>query len=242
MDFYNLLIGNWRDSIQAPSLQIIIALAAVACGAMIGSERQRHEKPAGLRTLILVCLGSASFTMASFIFESKSGDSGRVAAQIVTGIGFLGAGVIMHGRSPSISGATTAAVIWTTAAIGMIDGAGYVGGAFGVTLLARVVLSGIRLFETHIACERAATAVEIAYECRSGLTRVRIERILVDYHVEAKEVSRTCGPDGQEIEAVHLQLHLRRIHLRYMLGDIADIPGVLGISERPLTESRPHSK
>src|SRR5271165_4367682 len=87
--------GNLRAGLHAPLAQIIIALVALLCGAIIGSEREKREKPAGLRTLILVCLGSAAFTMAGFAFTSKTGDSGRVAAQIVTGIGFLGAGIIL---------------------------------------------------------------------------------------------------------------------------------------------------
>lgn len=75
--------------IPAPWLQITLAGVAVICGAVVGVERERREKPAGLRTLVLVCLGSAVFTVVSFVFTSTSGDSGRVAAQIVTGIGFL---------------------------------------------------------------------------------------------------------------------------------------------------------
>src|SRR5512133_73116 len=94
---------NVRGDLGAPWLEILLALAAVLCGAIVGSERERQDKPAGLRTLILVCLGSAVFTMASYAFTSTTGDSGRVAAQIVTGVGFLGAGAIIHSRT-TVSG------------------------------------------------------------------------------------------------------------------------------------------
>src|SRR4051812_15981503 len=94
---WDYLTGDLRASIGAPWLEIVLAVVAVVCGGIVGAERERREKPAGLRTLILVCLGSAAFTMASFAFTSTTGDSGRVAAQIVTGIGFLGAGAILHG-------------------------------------------------------------------------------------------------------------------------------------------------
>ena len=77
-----------------------------------------------MRTLILVSLGAAVFTMSSFAFVTTTGDSGRVAAQIVTGIGFLGAGVILHSRR-SVVGVTTAATIWVTASVGLTVGAGY---------------------------------------------------------------------------------------------------------------------
>src|SRR6185436_20660760 len=100
------LTANWRGLISSPWLEMALALTAVVCGAAVGMERERREKPAGLRTLVLVCLGSASFTMASFAFVTTTGDSGRVAAQIVTGVGFLGAGAILHG-SGMVRGMTT---------------------------------------------------------------------------------------------------------------------------------------
>jgi putative Mg2+ transporter-C (MgtC) family protein len=103
---------NWHD--------IISLLAATALGGIIGFERQLRDKPAGLRTNILICLGSCIFTIIS---TSLSGsDPGRIAAQIVTGIGFLGAGAIIQSGA-SIHGLTTAAGIWIVASIGMACGA-----------------------------------------------------------------------------------------------------------------------
>src|ERR1700677_3075324 len=116
---------SWQVLWPAPWVNPVLAVAAVGCGMLVGGERQRREKPAGLRTLSLVCLGSAVFTMISFAFPTTTGDSGRVAAQIVTGIGFLGAGVILHGRR-MVSGVTTAAIVWVSAAVGMAVGSGYV--------------------------------------------------------------------------------------------------------------------
>src|SRR5476649_2584155 len=124
----------WESWQRYPWIDPILAVMAVVCGMLVGGERQRREKPAGLRTLTLVCLGSAVFTMMSFAFTSTTGDSGRVAAQIVTGIGFLGAGVILHGRNV-VTGMTTAALIWMTAAIGMAVGGGYVVGALFLSFL-----------------------------------------------------------------------------------------------------------
>ena len=124
MAYVSWLWESWWAIAPAPVIATVLALIAVVCGTILGAERQRKEKPAGLRTLTLVCLGSAVFTMVSFSFTTTTGDSGRVAAQIVTGIGFLGAGVILHGRH-MIRGVTTAALIWLTAAIGMAVGAGF---------------------------------------------------------------------------------------------------------------------
>ncbi len=112
--------------------------ASVLCGSMIGTERERKLKPAGLRTMILICLGSTVFTLISPVLETSSGESGRVAAQIVTGIGFLGAGAILQG-SGSVRGLTSAALIWTTAAIGMVIGAGFGGAGFTLSVLLLVI-------------------------------------------------------------------------------------------------------
>src|SRR5476651_1759527 len=135
----------WESWLRYPWIDPVLALAAVVCGLLVGGERQRREKPAGIRTLTLVCLGSTVFTMLSFAFTSTTGDSGRVAAQIVTGIGFLGAGVILHGRQV-ISGMTTAALIWMTAAIGMTVGGGYAVPAIALSFLVDRMLVGIFIY------------------------------------------------------------------------------------------------
>ena len=109
-----LLLGNWRGVIPSPWIELLLVLTAMVCGVIVGGEREKKEKPAGLRTMVLVCLGSAVYTIVSFVFTSSTGDSGRVAAQIVTGIGFVGAGVIMH-ESGSVRGVTTAATIMPVA-------------------------------------------------------------------------------------------------------------------------------
>lgn len=103
---------------------IIRLLVAFALGAIIGFERQYHDKPAGFTTNTLICLGSAVFSMVSLISaQHYGGDPARIAAQIVTGVGFLGAGSIIR-EGNKISGLTTAAGIWVVAAIGMAAGYG----------------------------------------------------------------------------------------------------------------------
>jgi putative Mg2+ transporter-C (MgtC) family protein len=94
-------------------------LAALVAGAMLGFEREFHDKPAGLRTLTLICIGSTIFTIISQEYFNQD----RVASNIVTGIGFLGAGVMMR-EGLTVRGITTASTIWVTAAIGMTIGVG----------------------------------------------------------------------------------------------------------------------
>jgi putative Mg2+ transporter-C (MgtC) family protein len=101
-------------------LRIILALVL---GGVIGFQRGRAEKPAGARDLILISVGAALFTVVS-IYGFEIGDQARVAAGIVTGIGFLGAGVILRRSEGKVKGLTTAATIWVTAGIGLSAGAG----------------------------------------------------------------------------------------------------------------------
>ena len=96
---------------------------ATALGAFIGFERERLGKPAGVRTHGMVALGGALFTIVSVYGFDSQGDPARVAAQIVTGVGFLGAGTILHFRG-TVRGLTTAASLWVTAAIGVAVGVG----------------------------------------------------------------------------------------------------------------------
>ena len=118
-------------------------LTAALLGALLGFEREMRQKSAGLRTNILIALGSALFTLMSYeLAEGFSADPSRVAAQIVTGIGFLGAGAIMRTDS-GVQGLTTAATVWVNAAVGVAAGGGEYHLAFiatAVTLAALLVL------------------------------------------------------------------------------------------------------
>ena len=128
-----------------------LAVAALL-GGVIGLERELDEKAAGLRTHMLVSVGSALFTLVSaygfreFLTHGKvvSFDPSRIAAQIVTGIGFLGAGAIIR-QGFSVRGLTTAATLWVVAAIGMAAGAGYYGGAVITTAVVLVSLWPLRI-------------------------------------------------------------------------------------------------
>ena len=103
---------------------VLRLLLAVALGAIIGYQRERAGKPAGLRTHILICAGAALFTVASLYGFGAAADPARVAAGIVAGIGFLGAGAIIRREEGVVAGLTTAATIWVVAAIGLAAGAG----------------------------------------------------------------------------------------------------------------------
>jgi len=144
-------------------LELLLRLAlAVVLGGLIGAEREWAGKAAGLRTMILICLGSALFTEMSVstalqanVLNAAEGttfraDPARLAAQIVSGIGFLGAGAIIQSRG-SVTGLTTAATIWVVAAVGMAVGGGAYVAAIGTTVLVLFVLFPLRRIERFVA-------------------------------------------------------------------------------------------
>lgn len=118
-------------------------LVSVLCGGSLGIEREYLNKSAGLRTIVLICLGSTVFTMVS---QSFGGSEDRIAANIITGIGFIGAGVIFK-ENFNVKGLTSAAVIWISSAIGMVIGIQEFYLAYALTFIVLIVLSGFAQLE-----------------------------------------------------------------------------------------------
>jgi putative Mg2+ transporter-C (MgtC) family protein len=226
----NWLTESWWSLLGGAPAAISLTFFALLSGALIGAEREKHEKAAGMRTLILVCLGSAVFTMVGFVFTSHTGDSGRVAAQIVTGIGFLGAGVILHERR-IVSGATTAATIWVTASIGMVVGAGYGPAALGLSLLVRTVLGSVRFFEMRFIEHVQPLLLRVVFQPKQGKVRARILRILADFNV-VETVCQWAAPD-ESTHTLTVVLRLAHRQLREMIDEIAALPEVASIDESP---------
>ncbi len=133
----------------------------------------------------------------------------------------------MHGRG-IISGTTTAATIWVTAAIGLLAGAGYAGGALGASILVRLVLTGVSLYEIRVAGKEPEVVVAIDFVPMKGITMVRLKRILADYHVAMVAAEWKTGED---LHRLTLRLHLPRQHLRELLDDLVSLPEIRGIQE-----------
>jgi putative Mg2+ transporter-C (MgtC) family protein len=140
-----------ETAIQQLRLELLLQLVlSVVAGGAIGLERELKGKPAGLRTNILICLGATLFTVLSVHVAGPQGDPGRVTAQILAGVGFIGAGTILHMRG-HVTGLTSAATIWIVAAIGMALGSRAYVEALGSTLLVIVVLVGVERLEDLVA-------------------------------------------------------------------------------------------
>jgi len=128
---------------------LIPCLLAVVCGGIIGFERERIDRPAGLRTHILVCLGATVFTLVSYLGFVSGFDPSRIAAGVVAGIGFIGAGVIFR-QGVFVKGVTTAASIWAVAAVGIAIGTKLYYLAFITTILAFCVLLLLKIIEDRL--------------------------------------------------------------------------------------------
>jgi len=122
---------------------------SILCGGIVGLERQLRGKPAGVRTSILVCLGTSVFIHLGSAIGGPGADPTRVLGQLVTGIGFLGAGVMLS-RDGTVTGVTTAAVIWVLAAIGVCVGLERYTGALALAVVTVGVLVGVEFLESSV--------------------------------------------------------------------------------------------
>ncbi|MGH2996443.1 MAG: MgtC/SapB family protein [Gaiellaceae bacterium] len=168
-------------------IEVLVRVAlAGALGGAIGLERELRERGAGLRTHMLVAVGSALFTIVSaygwrdFHFSTASGvvfDPTRIAAQIVTGIGFLGAGAIIR-QGLSVRGLTTAATLWAVAAIGLAAGSGYYSAAVITTIVVLVALWPLRIAAQNLLARFHPAHGQLIVELRAGETGVPLLEVL----------------------------------------------------------------
>jgi putative Mg2+ transporter-C (MgtC) family protein len=184
---------------QALRLSIFLQLSlAVLLGGAIGFERESRGKPAGLRTNILICMGATLFTLLSYRLAPPGADAGRVAAQVVSGIGFLGAGTILHARG-TVVGLTSAATIWLVAAIGMAIGSHSYIEALGATALAMVVLDGLGFIEGRIAARSSRAHLTVSAAAEPGAVGA-IEGLLRDLGLRLEECHLRRDESGVVLE------------------------------------------
>ncbi len=169
-----------------PTQEDLLHIAiSIICGSLIGFEREYRNKSAGFRTIVLICLGSTVFTMVS---RHGVGSDDRIAANIITGIGFIGAGVIFKDKF-SVMGLTTAAVIWVAAGIGMAAGIGYHGLSLVLTVLTIIILAVFHKVEKVLEALHLTRTVYVGFH-DTDLGRLdQLEHIMGNHRIKFKRKS-----------------------------------------------------
>lgn len=185
-------------SFGAVAIRMVLA---VVCGGLIGIEREYKRRPAGFRTHILICLGAAMTTLTSqfLLLELHMyTDVSRLGAQVIAGIGFIGAGTIIVTNHQRVKGLTTAAGLWTSAIIGLVCGAGYVECAIFATVM--VLVAELLLIKIEYRFARKLNDVNLYIEYFKADTVERVVHLLRESHVKMSglEISRVTDEDGRQ--------------------------------------------
>ena len=209
------------------NLNLLGALTlAIILGSIVGLEREANNHPAGLRTHALVCVGSALVTIVSwqtFISFDYGGDPTRIAAQIISGIGFLGAGTIMR-EGANIKGLTTAASLWTVAAIGLSVGYGYYFIAISTTFLTVIVLHLFHKWEKIFVFTKQYLSIKIVVEDKPGMLG-SIGNELGRLKIDIKNI--TVEPYGHQ-SLIILELKLPpKVKQEIVVESLYDVEGVI---------------
>ena len=208
---------------------------AVVIGGLIGLERGMKNRPAGLRTYMLVCVGACVVMLTNqYIFQvAGTGDPTRMAAQVVSGIGFLGAGTIIVTRRNQIKGLTTAAGLWSAAGVGLALGIGFYEAAFFGSFAIFVVMTLLQKMDNRM--HRKTKTVEVYVEISRELTLGDLLTALRENDYEVRDVQRdsgleTGGDTGSRAYIALLKTQKRRNHME-IVADVRDLPGVVYVEE-----------
>jgi putative Mg2+ transporter-C (MgtC) family protein len=231
LHFLNLVAAV--PSLSWPHVLLRLTVAAVLGGA-VGVERELRERQAGLRTHLVVCVGSALFTLVSaygFRDFIEAGnvyariDPTRIAAQIVTGIGFLGAGAIIR-QGLSVRGLTTAATLWLVAGIGMAAGAGYYDGAIIATVGALFTLGPLRIFAYRVIRRFRPEVDRLLVEIPAGGSPAPLIDAIERHG--GRVVSLDVAQEGDR-RSVAVEVEMHKSAAPTIVANVADIDGVLEV-------------
>ena len=194
------------------STEIITVLISIFCGSLLGLEREYHNKSAGFRTVILICLGSTIFTMVSRKM-GVSGSDDRIAANIITGIGFIGAGVIFK-NSFSVTGLTTASVIWISSAVGMMIGIKEYQLAVVITFFVLIILSLFVYVETMIDIINHKRLFTLVFQNTEVVNLEKVEKMIISKKLKSrrKQVSKRDGKLVVTLEVYGNKKRIKRIN------------------------------
>ena len=222
---------EWLREFNIWTIMIRLFLAAIL-GGIIGLERGKQRRAAGLRTHILVCVGSAITVMVGLFAKYKLGIDGtdplRVSAQVISGIGFLGAGTIMLKGRFQIVGLTTAAGLWVTAAIGLSAGVGFYEGAIAAFLISLFAIMILSKLEYHINDNRSNYGVYVEIK-QDEMVRECINYLKDNYSAHDIQVTvpRSGITGNVGIEVILVIPRKEKVTLRDVLNVINNYPSVV---------------
>jgi putative Mg2+ transporter-C (MgtC) family protein len=197
-------------------------LLACVLGGLIGLERELHRKSAGVRTNLLICMGSAFFTLLSAVLAgSGSPNKGQVASNIVQGIGFLGAGLIIHNRN-RVSGLASAASIWAVASIGMACGAGL----YAAATVAGVIVVGAMEVVGFLERRASLKAYPLTYEARGDNQLLMMQSILAAMDHAGERLTDVQNDAIGELRRVSFQLATTKRQHERMQAKLVASPGI----------------
>ena len=205
---------------------------AMLCGGCIGLERERKRRPAGFRTHILICLGAALTTLTSQYLVQKHfyTDPARLGAQVIAGIGFIGAGTIIITKRRQVKGLTTAAGLWAAAIVGLCCGAGFYEGAVLATviiLLAELVFAKLEYF---IVSNARAVNLYVEYTDSTNLGTIVDSIKQKNAFIVDMEISKSAGEGRNPCVIFSLRTH-RKISHQALMTIISKIDGVVSVEE-----------
>jgi putative Mg2+ transporter-C (MgtC) family protein len=213
---------NWIEQMDVVNGAIGRLLVACLLGALIGLERELSRKAAGLRTNIFICLGSAFFTLLSPVLAGEIGSNrGQVASNIVQGIGFLGAGLILHNRN-RVSGLTSAASVWVVASIGMACGAGLYAPAVVATVTVILALLLVGFLEHRANLKR----YPLIYEARGRDQTLMLESILGAMDKAGQRLSGFENDAIGALQRVSFTLVASKNHHKQLHADLVAQPPI----------------
>jgi putative Mg2+ transporter-C (MgtC) family protein len=218
-------LGDLHLVLSPHTAGVVLICCSVLCGVLVGLERQFKQKPAGVRTLTLFCVGSTMFTLASTLMAGDAADRTRIAAQVVTGVGFLGAGAIIQNRG-TIVGLTTGATIWTVAAIGVLVGGGYAAAGVVLTVLVVSMLVVVRWVERGLLGRCRFSRCTLVYDPDRGKTRVRILQILDEFRVPDELWDFRVEGQSEVMELHYCHFHHNH---RAILFEVTNVEGVVEV-------------
>ena len=207
-------------------------LLAVACGGIIGLERTFRRRPAGFRTHILICMGACITTLIGqflVFYLDYDTDISRLGAQVIAGVGFIGAGTIIVTRHQRVKGLTTAAGLWTSAIIGLVLGAGFYEAGIAAAVLVLIAETFFAWIERMILRQSPEINLYIRYNDSHTLEQILLFLRKNQVSILSMEVTRSKGEEAHKATAIFLLRQKNALHRKQLPAMLEEIEGVASV-------------